>query len=352
MKRDTWIKTSFIAVMGIALGCYAVYLYEHAVVDFNRQARLAFEKALERELADRKVNDSLSSIASSIDVSKIGEMPQTVWVDKGNGRIEYKISAEKHQQNVTKDAETRLIHSMALEQKPIMPDTLNAVWQQIMKESHLTGMTALRITTTDVDADSISLLTSDYASFTSLDPLFVCTLGYRCEVEIMGIADGSWWSVLIRCARVHLVLFLTSCVLACLFAVYLIRKQDRSPLMKEVIKTQLVKELPGGEEGIYRIREGLVLYADRNLLVADGKEITFMPQSCTLFNLLLKADGYELSDAAIIAQLWPDNSGTGERLSQAVKRLRAPLKAQSSVEVRRTSSCSYKLVVLTSPEQN
>lgn len=352
MKRDTWIKISLIAAMGIALGYYGFYLYGHAVVDFNRQARLAFEKALERELANRKANEGPLKIVSQVGVSETGEIPQIVWIDKGKGRIEYKISAEKHQQNVTKDAETRIIHSMALEQKPIKPDTLNAVWQQIMKESHLMGRTALRITTTDIEANTASLSTPDYASFASLDPLFVCTLGYRCEVEIVGTADGFWWPVLIRYAGVHLLLFLTVYVLIYLLGIYLMRKWHQPPVIKEVVKTQLVKELPESKERIYQMREGFILYADRNLLVADGKEIAFMSQPCTLFELLLNADNYELSDAVIMAQLWPDNSGTAERLSQVVKRLRAPLRTQSSVEVRRISPCSYKLVISTALEQN
>lgn len=350
MKRDTWIKISLIAVMGIALGCYGVYLYGYAVVDFNRQAKAAFEKALEKELTNRKANEGLLNIVSWTNVSKIEETPETVWIDKGNGRIKYKIAAERHQQNVTKDPETRILHSAVLGQKPIMPDTLNNLWQQIMKDSHLTGRTALRITNTDIDANTTSLSTSDYASFAFLDPLFVCTLGYRCEVQIMGTVDGFWWSVLIRYAGVRLLLFLIVCVLVYLFAGYLMRKLHRSPVIKEVIKTQLVKELPEIGERIYKIREGLVLYTDRLLLVADGKEIAFTSQPCTLFDLLLNADDYELSDAAIMAQLWPDNSGTAERLSQTVRRLRIALRAKSPIEVKRVSPCSYKLVISMSPE--
>lgn len=350
MKRDTWIKISLIAVMGIALGCYGLYLYGYAVVDFNRQARLAFEKALERELANRKANEGSLNIRSWIDASKIGETPEIVWINKGSGPVEYEISAEKHQQNVTNVAETRIIHSMALEQKPITPDTLNATWQQMLKESHLTGRTALRITATDIETNSTSLSTFGYTSFASLASLFVCTLGYRCEVEIIGTVDGFWWSVFIQYAGVRFLLLLALCVLVYLFASYLMQKLHRSPVIKEVIKTQLVKELPEIGERIYKIREGLVLYADRLLLVADGKEIAFTSQPCTLFDLLLNADDYELSDAAIMAQLWPDNSGTAERLSQTVRRLRIALRAKSPIEVKRVSPCSYKLVILTSPE--
>lgn len=350
IKRDTWVKISLMVAMGVALVCYGVYLYGHAVVDFNRQAKLAFEKALERELANRDVKNDSLNIRSWIDASKIGKRPKSVWVNKGSGPVEYKISAEKHQQNVIIDAEMRLIHSIALEQKPIMPDTLNVIWQQMLRESHLTGKTALRITTTDIETNTTSLSTSGYTGFASLAPLFVCALGYRCEIEIMGTIDGSWWSVFVRYAGVHLLLFLAVCVLVYLFAGYLMRQLRRPPVVREVIKTQLVKELPETGERIYQMRERLVLYADQMLLVADGREIAFTLQSCDLFELLLKADNYELSDVAIIAQLWPDGSGTADRLSQAVRRLRAPLKEQSSIKVRRISSNSYKLVILMASE--
>ena len=352
MKRDTWIKIFLIVVMGIALGYYGVYLYGQAVVDFNRQARATFETALKRELASRDVKDGSLGIRSWANTSNIEEAPGTVWIDKGSGRVKYEIPAERHQQNVTKVAEIRIVHSMALEQKTITPDTLNAIWQQMLKESHLAGRTALRITTTDFEANTTSLSTSDYTSFASLNPLFVCTLGYRCEVEIIGTAAGFWWSVLIRYVGVRLLLFLAFCVLFYLFVGYLMRKLHRPPVVIEVIKTQLVKELPESTERIYQIREGFVLYADQKLLIADGKEITFNLQPCTLFELLLNADDNELSDAAIMAQLWPDGSGTGDRLSQAVSRLRGTLKAQSPIIISRTSSGSYKLVISMVSEQN
>lgn len=352
MKRDTWIKISLIVTMGIALGYYGVYLYGQAVVDFNRQAKAAFEKALERELANRDVKKSSLNIISRVDASTIGKVPEIVWINKGSGPVEYKISTERHQQNVTEDAEARLIHSIALEEKPITPNTLNAVWQQTMKESHLTNRTALRITTADIETNSTSLSTLGYTRFASLPPLFVCTLGYRCEVEIVGTVDGSWWSVLIRYAGASLLTFFAICVLVYLFVGYLMRKLHGFPVIIEIIKTQLVKELPESGERIYQIRGGFVLYAAQKLLIADGKEITFKLQPCALFELLLNADDYELSDAAIMAQLWPDGSGTGDRLSQAVSRLRGTLKAQSSIIISRTSSGSYKLVISMVSEQN
>lgn len=352
MKRDTWIKISLIVTMGIALGYYGVYLYGQAVVDFNRQARAAFETALERELASRDVKDGSLGIRSWANVSKVEETPKTVWVDRGSGRVEFKISAEKHQQNITQNVDVRFLHSMVLEKSPIVPDSLNAIWQQIMKESHLMGKTSLRITTTDIETNGISLLTSEYNCFPFTPPLFVCTLGYCCEVEIMGTVDDSWWSVLIRYAGASLLTFFAICVLVYFFVGYLMRRLHGSPVVIEVIKTQLVKELPESRERIYQIREGFVLYADQKLLIADGKEITFKLQPCTLFELLLNADDNELSDAAIMAQLWPDGSGTGDRLSQAVSRLRGTLKAQSSIIISRTSSGSYKLVISMVSEQN
>lgn len=348
MKRDTWIKASLIVVMGIALGYYGIYLYGRAVIDFNQQAKLAFEKALESELANRDVKNDSLNIISWTNISKIEEAPEVVWVNKGSGRVAYKISAERHQQNVTKNPETRLIHSVALDQNPIVPDTLNAIWQQMLKESHLSGRTALRIATTDIERNTTSLSTSDYTRYASFAPLFVCTVGYRCEVEVMGTVDGSCWSVFIRYAGVPLLSILAVCVLVVLFADYLMRKLHRPSVVREVIKIQLVKELPESGERIYQMREGLVLYADRQLLVADGKEIVFTLQICHLFELFLNADDYTLSDAAIKAQLWPDGSSTADRLAQAVSRLRTPLRAQSSIEVGRVSPCSYKLVFYSS----
>lgn len=347
MKRDTWIKISLIAVMGIALGCYGVYLYGYAVVDFNRQARLAFEKALERELANRKANEGPLKIVSQVGVSETGEIPQTVWMDKGSGRVEYKISPEKHQRNIVEDVNVRILHSMVFEKNPIIPDTLNAIWQQTLSEQHLAVRTALRIAVADGRGHTIVLETADYIRLNSDFPLVRCYLGYGSEIELTAFINYSWWYALARYAGIRLLSLLGGCVLFYLFVDYLIKIFHRLPVtvVKETVVARFVKVLPEGEERVFQLRENLIFNADRKLLIVGEEERVLNLQICDFFELLLNAEGHELSDTAIMERLWSDGSGTAVRLSQVVSRLRASLKVDPPIKIERTSAPGYKLLI-------
>lgn len=53
--------------------------------------------------------------------------------------MEYSITPEKHARNITKSADMRVLHSIALEKAPIIPDSLNRIWQQTLTKLHLKG---------------------------------------------------------------------------------------------------------------------------------------------------------------------------------------------------------------------
>lgn len=345
MKRNNLIKRCLPLVMGIGLVWFSVSSYKQGVADFNEQAKDAFGKTLEKELVKRNLGKSFGMVQHWTNLSKIGEVPPVVFVDRGSGRLEYKMSALKHQLNVAQDVNVRLLHSTALQKKPLIPDTLNAVWQQTLKTLQTTAETAVRMSVSDGRGHTATLLSADCTRFTSSPPLFTCYLGYGSEVELIGFISAPWWYVFIHYAGAHFLLLSAIGALIYLFACYLIRKLQPSVVLNEVIVSQLVKDLPKGVAHIYQLKENVFFNADQGVLSVDGKEIKMRKQAGRLLEMFLNAENYELSDAAIMEQLWAKGSETAEKLQQAISRLRSSLKGVPSIQLIRLSTYSYKLCI-------
>lgn len=348
MKRNNLIKRLLIVVMGVSFVCFGLYFYRDGVSFVNQQAIDAFNKALEIELANRTIKKDTLIVRSQIDVSKIGQAPQTVSIIRSTGKNEYKVSAEQHQKNVAKDTNTRMLHSYILEKKPLVVDSLNVIWQRIFKELHFMGRTALQISISDGSGHTTTCMTANFIHLASSPPLFTCYLGYGCEIEIVGFLDYySCWGVWKQYVAIRVLLLFVVCVLIYFFVDYSMRKFHRSPIVKEVIVNQLVRDMPKGAIRIYQLKENLIFDAEKRLLIVDGRVKGELPlQRSTLLEILLNAEEKKMSDDAITEQLWPDHSGTAGRLQQVVGRLRRNLvDVDASIYLKRVHPYSYQLFI-------
>lgn len=342
MKRDHFVKKLLIVLMGVSLICFGLIRYENGVDEFSQRAIDAFYKALEIELANKNIEKGALMVQSRIDISKIGQTPQIVGITRATGREEYKVSVEQHQKNVAKDTDTRMLHSFVLERNPIVVDSLNAIWQQILKDSYLIGKTALRMSITNGCGHTITFMTTDSNSFDSAIPLFNCYLGYGCEIELVGFFNYSCWFILGRYVIMYALLILVICIIVYFFVSYMFKR-----FYQKVIVTQLVRDMPKGTIRIYQLKENVIFDAEKRLLIIDGQVKVELPlQRCALLEMLLNAEEYKLSDEVLMEQLWPDHSGTAVRLQQAVKRLRHDLAtADLSIHLRRVQPYSYQLFI-------
>lgn len=345
MKREKLIKIAAIVVMGGSLVYNGFHLYNRGLDDFKQQASAAFDKSLTKELIKRSVNDSLATVRHWSDLSKIGEIPSVVFIDWGKGRLEYKMSIVKHQLNVTQDVNVRMLHSAALQGKPLVPDTLSQVWQQILKGMHLTAETAIQISVSDGKRHMETLLSTDYNRFASLTPSFTCYLGYGSEVEVVGFINTPQCSIFLRYAGIHILVLFAIGAFLYLFICYLLKKLRPSVVLKEVLVPQLVKDLPEGVDRIYRLQENVFFNANQGVLIIDGEERKFRNQATRLFELFLIAENHELSDAAIMEQLWAKGSETSDKLQQSITRLRNSLVVIPSIHIDRLSNYGYKLYI-------
>lgn len=347
MKHVGLIKMSLLAVMGGILIYFGIYFYEKGTVALNHQAKVAFEKALEMELVHKKMRVDSLRVLSQSHSSTIQQMPKIVSMTINADEEQYKVTAEQHRQNIAKDAVLRMSHSLALRKSPIVLDSLNAIWRETLTALSLPDKTALCMTTTDRRGRITSQATADYDSFVSLPSLFSCTLGYGCEIKIIGFFDSPWWFVLGRYVLVYLLLLSVVCALVYFFVVYLIRITHRPPTIeiKEVIVPQLVIDVPKEEAHIYQLKENVIYYAEQRLLVVDGKERTLRVQASAIFELLLNAEDHKLSDAAIMDRLWPDGMGNYDSFQQALRRVRDDVGKESLIELKRAEPGIYKLYI-------
>lgn len=345
MKFGNLIKISLLVVMGVALIYFGTRFYGNGIADFNQEATRAFGEALKRELAIKGAAVDSLRIVSQVDMSTIGQAPKTVFAMGEAGMVKYEISAEKHQRNIVENAEVRILHSVALGQSPIIPDTLNARWQQVLKESRLRGSTALCVAVTDVSKRVTSLKTADYTHLASKEHrLLVCNLGYICEVEITCFMGYSWWFVFYRYVMTRILLLSAACALVYFSVSYLMKMLHRPPVIKEVIVPQLVVDVPKGEVRIYQLTERLVFDAAQGLLILDHQATEMQSlQACTLLEILLHAEEHKLSDDVIMEQLWPDSLHTSVKLQTAVSRLRLFLKADPTIHLTRVHPYGYQL---------
>lgn len=347
MKRDNLVKRLLIVVIGVSLICSGVFLYRNGVAILNQRVIDAFSEALEIELANKNIERGALVVQNRIDISKIGQAPQIVGITRATGREEYIVSAEQHQKNVAKDVDTRVLHSYILASNPIAIDSLNAIWKQILKDSYLIGKTALQMSTMNGSGHAETFMTADSICFASAIPLFICYLGYGCEIKIVGFFDYSCWFVLGRYVIIYILLILVICILIYFFISYLRKRYRYSPAIKEVVVTQLVRDVPKRTIRIYQLKENFIFDAEKRLLIVDGQIKGKLPlQRCALLEMLLNAEESKLSDDAIMKQLWPDRSGTVVRLQQVIKRLRHDLAVvDPSIDLKRVQPYSYQLFI-------
>ena len=72
----------------------------------------------------------------------------------------------------------------------------------------------------------------------------------------------------------------------------------------------------------YRLEEGVYFDADSRLLKKGDDVVKLAPLLARLLQGFLDAENYTLSNDEILHLLWPDGSGTQDKLYQNIKRLR------------------------------
>lgn len=358
MKSKNFILLSVIVCMGGIAFFFACKLtYEFKVTELSIKAREAFVEALNQELKSRNLEGDFSSYFNAKSPLIMDSLPDSVYMEDASGRYWYKFDPEKNRINITTDARKRFSHSIAFRKSPLLPDSLNARWREWLLKSDTSIQSALCISITNHVGSVKSQNSLNSAWLSSSNLILTVTIGYACEIEVLGYLHYSIWCIMYMEILFYLLLlsvFVYSVYKLCVF----IRKKLLSlqtekivevPIIQEVLVIQeipeVVKEVSSTPIRSYTLRENILFYAEQHILKINGVETLVQSQTCLLFELFLITENNILTDTVIMAKLWPDGTGTLGRVHKAITRLRAlvnefepPIKIIRGVE-------SYQLLV-------
>ena len=333
MRPKSIILVSAIAcITGAIFFFICKYTYDFKVTELKEKAKGAFIKAVDWELKDRKLEGNLSVYLNLANV--ISETPDTVYWEDELGRHLYLIDSEKKHMNINNDANVRSLHSVAFGKEPLIPDSLNAKWRELLQISGISFQSALRISLINEDC-SVELSDTYQSEWCNTSNLvFTFYIGYGYEIEVMGYLNYTMWSMIYREMLLYLFLYVVlgygfyKSFIIINHKIKLLRTKERVEIVKEVpveivkeVSVEIIKEVPVEIQVIkevqrveniplrsYLLRENIIFYADQNLIEVDGIKQNIQAQTSLLLELFInqKDNGYILEEDFIKKKLWPN----------------------------------------------
>ena len=212
-----------------------------------------------------------------------------------------------------------------------------------MKESDIFLKTHTRITVWDFQEQPSSAFSKNVQKFSQTDSLLSYYMGFRCEVEATGYASCEWWLLsdwrLLAiggvCAGIELLFFIFG-------KMYCYRK-NRQP--EEVEQEGLPVIVVTVEQSpVYQLGEHTFFDAERMELIKEEQVVKLTPQTAVLLEKFLQAEGHTLSTSLISETLWPNGSGSQERIHTLIRRLRKSLGELTALQIKFKND-SYHLII-------
>lgn len=280
-------------------------------------------------------------------------IPKEIRITTAEGTKTFRIDPAKSQRNISRSAIVRDLHSIICEESPLSPDTLNALWVTSLGMNEISALTSVRISITDFHENVSYSMSRDTVTFTSSSLIFTSYIGNRCEIEICGFLQYSFWQVI----WFHWMPFLGLCVVTVvllLLLYYTYRLTSCSTEKVEVIKEEVVREVvkfvknaETEKVDVYQLCPELLFDVKRQALLRGAEVINLAPQSCVILKLFLDAANCTLADEAILDGVWPkDKTRSIRRFSVASSRLCNALKKQGFlIEFKRVDADHYRMIL-------
>lgn len=331
MKKYLRVIIALLCVAAVCLVGH--YLYRQRVAQYDVCAREAFTKALELEMQKRDtVKVYIATKRSLANFRSSKKLPKEVTVTNEYGTKKYPIVPYKHENNIEDSPVIRMMHGYILEKYPLSVDTLHCVWDSLLHEKQVMAKTLVRVEVTDLLEKESKTYSGNTAQFTPSDSLISYYIGYRCEVEATGFVSYT----LLYIYTCYDWLILLGIVLGSILLFLLIRYRSRflvkkhPALVEEGSSAGLESPVPvitvlKEKAHIYQLESELLFDADSGCLKRGTSQEWLTPQTTILLQAFLEAPDYKLSTQEIQLLLWPDGSGTNDRMYTAIKRLRSSL---------------------------
>lgn len=328
-KKNIWFLL-IIIIGGVIFFYLGKRNYDAKLTQLKEKAKEALIEALNQELKLRNVEGRLlySDPKKSL---KFNTLTETAIIEYGLGKREYKLDPMKHYLNMTSNTNLSALHRYVFEHDLIVPDTINAEWKL-----HLMGkniQNTLRVSVTDKEDKTISNLTSDCQWYNDSKAVFENYIRYHCEIEIVRFLNYSIWRLIELSGFMYFVLYIAF-IWGSMKTVFIINEKVNPTPKIETKQTSIQS---------YCLKDDIIFHAGQKRISINGEEKKMTPQVCLLLKLFLNAPNYALTDDEIFSRLWPDKSGTPERLHQVITRLRRLL-SDSSICIERHGNSSYQLI--------
>lgn len=228
--------------------------------------------------------------------------------------------------------ERRGRYSPILMNMSLNADSLNLAWRESLYDKNISAKTFLRISNLTGINNEDQFCSDSAIKPLSRDSLFSFYLGSHHEIEITGFISYHWWNLFDGRLPVMIILLLAGYFLPGFLFVKLLQMSKRRSFKRNIpeLKNGMVSPLVEAESSIYKLEDNV--YFDSCQRIIKGKDIVekLTPQQAVLLETLLKAEQYKLTQKEIDMLLWPDGSGTPERLYTAICRLRKLLERVTS----------------------
>lgn len=347
-KENLKLLLLYVAIGLIAAGTTAWFLYQNRIEYWKAEASRALRVALMKEIQKRSEikmyfysDGNVSLPNDSVDIIK---NPIRVTMESEEGKKDFVIPYEKHIHNIERSSDVRLLHSYILGTHPLKADSLDLTWRSLMDEMGFSGKTAVRISKVDWFEHETKVYSDNPLYIAKSDSLTSYHLGYRCEIGVVGYLHYSWWMFFNLKDIILLFSLVFCCILLFFIQEYIIKFCTRF-FVKEV--TVIVeKEVPiiiaeKNQLLTYRLEDDLHFETDSGKLRKKDTYVKLSPILSKLFNGFLEAKNYKLSVNEIMDLLWPDGSGTSERVHTTIKRLRDSLSSISDWRIEKGNSGYY-----------
>lgn len=314
-------------------------LHQFRLELWQTQARASFREVVAEEMQKKSKMDTYYATSGDVNLSEdtiySAEEPVKVEMLSGYGRKEFLISGERFRNNPGKTSQLRGIHSYLLHLAPLSADSLHIVWQQRLVRLGFPGETGVCVSVTDWWERETSTFSADSLHWSRTDSLAACYLGYRCEVGVTGYMRCPWWEIftvgdkLLLCALVLVLILLFGFQDSIIRFCHRLFVREVPVVAERKVPVPVEKEVPVivvpcRQTKNYQLSDGL--FFDGTFLYRHGGgSVKLAALSARLLQGFLEADDNRLSNDEILNLLWPDDTGTPDKLHTNIKRLRGYL---------------------------
>lgn len=306
------------------------YEFQIRKQNWNSQMRTTFVSALEKTLEARG-RESLYIVSETSREGLINkDSVIIVKLNIGEGNKVFIIPSYKHNNNIAETSTQRIFDSVTLEDHPLNADSLNRLWNTLFIDRGFSDKTDIRISVSDLsEYESIVYARGDQ-HYPKTDSLFSYYIGYRCEAEVTAFASFSYWNTFTLGDWMKA---FTLCMMVglCIWQFYICQMQssDNSQMLEDIVIENEKPVISLKEEiaDTYELGNGLYFDASERLLKLGNQVTKLQPKISLLLVGFMKADQYRMPISEICTLLWPDGSGTAERVHTVVNRLRSSLSA-------------------------